>query len=355
MGQILADHEGREARHGRQMLRLEGARPSPADDAVLGEDVAEPQEAAHGDDGMGRHLERHLPQPAHGAERRRRSALSVQVGPEHAVRPEHQERDDGGHLREHRQRREEDRQEVEGSTSPGIRLAELVRLREEGQEDEQRRQQVLASHDPADRLYVDRQQGEGAGHPERQPEAPGDAAQEQEEQRHVRGVQQDVAEVIADGVAEAEEPRVERPAHVPHQQRLLAREVADEDLEQAPGQRALVVEIGMRQQDRLVIEVDEIERDGPGVEREAQQPQPEQGEDGLAAGADGLQGLTAPSPDGSTSPSDRDSPVCRVRCSPADRRATRPPARAWRRPQGPETRGFSGPGGERRRAARPPR
>ena len=61
---------------------------------------------------------------------------------------------------------------------------------------------------------------------ERDADAPCRAREEPEEQRDVRRVEHDVAEVVSDGVPEAEDARVERPGDVAEQQRLLAREIA---------------------------------------------------------------------------------------------------------------------------------
>ena len=72
--------------------------------------------------------------------------------------------------------------------------------------------------------------------------------QEGEEQYHIERVQEHVAQVVAGGALETEETGVEQPGEVAHDQRLLAREVANQDLAHRGGQRRLVVEVGMPEQ-----------------------------------------------------------------------------------------------------------
>ncbi len=56
---------------------------------------------------------------------------------------------------------------------------------------------------------------EDAGHRESETEAPGGVAEEEEEERDVQRIEDDIAEVEAERVLETEQAGVEGPAHVP--------------------------------------------------------------------------------------------------------------------------------------------
>ena len=89
--------------------------------------------------------------------------------------------------------------------------------------------------------------------------------------------EQDIAEVISERILEAEHTCVDRPGDVAQQQRLLTREGLEEDLREAREQRGLVVELGVREQHRRVVEVDEAEGQRARMERETQRDEREHG------------------------------------------------------------------------------
>ena len=181
-------------------------------------------------------------------------------------------------LRQQREARAEQRRQIEVPAPLRVRLLEFVRLGQQGAEHEERGEHVLAAHHPRHRLHVHRQHREGAGNDERDAGAPRRARQEPEQQRDVRRVQKHVAEVVADGVLEAEEARIERPRDVAQQQWLFAREVRVEDLREAREEARLVVERRVREQHLGIVEVDELEADRARVEREARKREPERAE-----------------------------------------------------------------------------
>ncbi len=241
------------------MLGIERAWPAPADHAPLEEDASIPDEVEQAQGGVGRDPRSDLAQGSDDRERSLRRATSVQIRMEGPVETENQEEAHRGELREQGQNRAQEGGQVERASATRIGPGELVGLDPESEQHPEAREHVLASHDPADRLHVHGQQREDAGHRESETEAPGRVAEEEEQERDVQRIEDDVAEVEGTGVLEPEQPSLEGPAHVPQEQRLLAREVVHEDLPEARGERVLVVEVGVGEQDPSVVEPEEVE------------------------------------------------------------------------------------------------
>ncbi len=120
---------------------------------------------------------------------------------------------------------------------------------------------------------MEREDREGGSYPGGESPVATEAPNQPKGQDHVGGVQQDIAEVVAEGVLEAEEPRVQRPTHIPKQKGLFAGEGFEEDRAKARPEGVLVVELGVGEEDRAVVEVHEVEAETPSVQQHGKQKQ----------------------------------------------------------------------------------
>ena len=135
-------------------------------------------------------------------------------------------------------------------------ILQLETLGEEPCEHEQCGEHVLASHHPTDGFHVDREDCEAERHTHACSCAAGRAPKQEVEETDIDRVEEDVPEVIAKRIAEAIEAGVDRPTQVPHEKRLFAREISDEDFSEAREERIFVVEIRVLDEDTGVVESD---------------------------------------------------------------------------------------------------
>jgi hypothetical protein len=137
---------------------------------------------------------------------------------------------------------------------------------------------------------VYREDCEAGCDPERKVDAPGRVEEKEKEKDAVRCVPQDVPKVVSERVCEAEEPRIESPTQISEQKGLFPKGPGKDDLVETREKGALIVELGMSEEDRVIVVVHEIEEQRPCVKRKTESGKPETGIDGLAAGGDGSHG-----------------------------------------------------------------
>ena len=162
---------------------------------------------------------------------------------EQSVQSEYDEEDKSAGLRKERKQGAEQRHCVKRTTLPCRPTIQFETLEEQGRQQEECGEHVLAAHHPTDGLHMDWQYRKADGYRGARSGTSRRPPQQEKEEPDVERVEYDIAEVVAEGIAEPKQSGVDRPTQVAYQKWLFSRKISDEDFANAGEDGVFVVEI----------------------------------------------------------------------------------------------------------------
>jgi hypothetical protein len=187
-----------------------------------------------------------------------RDAPTLEIRMKKSVECEDDKEDERAGLREEGEHAAEQGQKIERAPLLERAILQFETLGEEAREHEKCGEHVLAPHHPTNGFHVDREDCETDRHARARFYTAGHAPQQEVEETDIERVENDVSEVEAERIAQAVEAGIDRPTQIPHEERLFARKISDENFAEAREERVFVVEVRVSDKDAGIIETDEL-------------------------------------------------------------------------------------------------